>query len=440
MSIRCSVTSSLVSSIIFSRSGKGPTGPAGTGPVVRVTIGLPRRLLLGFASAVFVPVVALAQSSTAASSKAASSSALVEAIRSGVTARCAEAAGTVTCSVTASNGTLIEAFALENPGRLVADFKGNVRGAFKAPNSKPQVASKPDRGVKQVRFGLNGDVLRVVFDLSGTGASDGGAAAVSISKAANSTTFSFAAPRSTETTESVSTVSAQPSEAKPLKAEAPALAATAAPSPVPANTRAVPVVSPTALASFTPATSTPATSTPATVAPTKVATKAPATPSAAPSTPVPFPSARPTEQPRGTATKSAPAPVASSSSSVAEETPKASLATTTQTDRSVGSRIEKVTFEKVADGGSSIRVVLTGKPEVKVAKLDERTYEAVITGYQLAGRYLALPYFPPEDFAGVTHVKLSQKPDTVQVIIGVNRGVRITPVAKEGELVLRVSE
>jgi hypothetical protein len=414
MSVRCSVTSQLVSSILFSRCGQFRTVPALTIPVASLTMGLRRGLLLVFVSSVFFPAVALAQSSAAVSS-----SVLVEATRSGVTARCAETAGTVTCSVTASNGTLIEAFALENPGRLVADFKGNVSGAFKAPNSKPQLASKPDRGVKQVRFGLNGDVLRVVFDLGGAGSSDAGAATVSISKAANSTAFSFPALRSTQTTESVSRASAQPSETKP----SPALAATGAPSPVP-------VVNPTALPTFAPAT----------IAPTKVATKAPATPSAAPSTPVPSPSARPTEQPRVTATKSAPSAAASSSSSIAEETPKASLANATQTDRSVGLRIEKVTFEKVTDGGSSIRVALTGKPEVKVAKLDERTYEAVISGYQLAGRYLALPYFPPEDFAGVTHVKLSQKPDTVQVIIGVNRGVRITPVAKEGELILRVSE
>lgn len=102
-------------------------------------------------------------------------------------------------------------------------------------------------------------------------------------------------------------------------------------------------------------------------------------------------------------------------------------------------KVSKVVFES-GSSGSVVRILMGGKPEAKVSKLDERTYEVLIGGYTLAGKYLALPYFPPEDFGGVTHLKLLQKPDSVQIIVGINRGTKIVPLTKDGELSLRIIE
>ncbi len=331
--------------------------------------------------------------------------------KDGITAECRSGTTSVICEVAVESAVLTEAFTLQNPGRLVADFKPAAGTTIKAPSINTVSNKQANSSVKQIRFGLSAGTLRVVFDIDQ--AVSASIADAVITKGSGSAVFSIPVESNLSEVNSI------------------------APAPI----EPTPMVTPQT--SVSEASSSDVAATP-TIVPTEKPTKSP-TPSPTPkqtATPVATATALPTSTPRSTHTS---IPTATVSVPTPTITPVATVETPVLDSDSTAKsgKIEKVIFQKSSvaggdTGGSTIRITMGGKPEAKVSKLDDRTYEVLIGGFELAGKYLALPYFPPEDFGGVTHVKLVQKSKAVQIIVGINRGTRIVPITKDGELILKV--
>ena len=90
------------------------------------------------------------------------------------------------------------------------------------------------------------------------------------------------------------------------------------------------------------------------------------------------------------------------------------------------------------DQSPTIKFAISKRGEYRFSKLDEKSYELSLPGYNLAKNHLALPQFPPQDFNGITFVRAGKKNDTIQIIIGIERGTRLSPISKDNEILIRI--
>lgn len=290
-----------------------------------------------------------------------------------------------TSSTTAAPGKA-ESNVVESPKRLVVDLYG-----ISVPKNFTYLV-KDDAAVSQIRLGTHADKLRIVVDLSVQTAQ---VTNEELSKSGYRLSFTVAGGV-------LASSHATSPAAAPTSAPSPALGA---PKLIAVNTKAVPT--PTSMPSPSPA----ASATPTLAIPTLIASAPPATevlPSATP------PAPPPTVVPSYTAK-----PVSSSA---------------LLTDGAYV--LKQIGFDHVGlNKAPVIRFSLSKPSGYNLIKTDERRYELVFPSSKLESQALALPQFPPHDFIGFTLVQAREEGGAVHVSIGVENGIRISPVTK-GNLVL----
>jgi len=85
----------------------------------------------------------------------------------------------------------------------------------------------------------------------------------------------------------------------------------------------------------------------------------------------------------------------------------------------------------------AFRLVLKTRPQFKLTKKDEHSYTLTISECSIIADHLKLPYFPPQNLVGFTHILARENPGGIEVTIGVERGIRISAVAKDSAIVVR---
>jgi hypothetical protein len=89
------------------------------------------------------------------------------------------------------------------------------------------------------------------------------------------------------------------------------------------------------------------------------------------------------------------------------------------------------------DKAPVIRIALSGRSEYKLSKRDDRSFSLLLPDARLSNSGTGLPQFPPQDFNGLTFVLAAAKDNSVDISIGVERGIRVTAFAKDQEIWVR---
>ncbi len=106
-----------------------------------------------------------------------------------------------------------------------------------------------------------------------------------------------------------------------------------------------------------------------------------------------------------------------------------------------GQALQAILFERNPDNGEPlIKLRFSSRPRFLMTKSSERAYRLVVPDITLAGDQLALPFFPPQDFKGFTVVRAETRAKDVEIMIGVERGGRITPTTKDSEVWIQLAQ
>lgn len=283
----------------------------------------------------------------------------------------------------------VKHFSLDNPSRVVVDI-GIARSSVRSSTTPLSGAT-----LSGIRIGAHPDKIRIVFDLANA------IEPKFLPNSAGSLRILLGRPK----------VIPQVRGGQEVVPKTVAQAPTS--SPTPTSTKTV-------VSSATP------TQLPAPIVPTKLAV---ATPTAiiveeiaATPTPVP-PTFTPTSAPTPTVT------------SIASAQPRKTKAV------NLGSgaiAITSIAFDyNPVDKAPVIRVALSGRSEYKLSKRDERSFSLLLPDARLSNAGTGLPQFPPQDFNGLTFVLAAAKDNTVDISIGVERGIRVTAFVKDQEIWVR---
>ncbi|HMO01825.1 MAG TPA: hypothetical protein PKD37_02140 [Oligoflexia bacterium] len=101
--------------------------------------------------------------------------------------------------------------------------------------------------------------------------------------------------------------------------------------------------------------------------------------------------------------------------------------------------LTKIDFEYSKENKPIVKLYFNSKPSFSLSKLDQETYRLQIDNFDLAEEHLALPYFPPSDFIGLTTVlaePLSTPDRGLQIRIGIDRGTNIQAIPKENMIII----
>lgn len=90
------------------------------------------------------------------------------------------------------------------------------------------------------------------------------------------------------------------------------------------------------------------------------------------------------------------------------------------------------------DRAPLIRLLFQRKPEFRLVKKDEKSYQISISDCSLKHDFLSLPQFPPHDFIGLTLVSPKTDRGGVEILVGVERGIRISALPKDNEIWVRL--
>ncbi len=195
----------------------------------------------------------------------------------------------------------------------------------------------------------------------------------------------------------------------------------------PAVVVTMPQVTPTAMPEVTAAgtdTAAPLLQETPSVSPTATCTE---TPTAAPPTATATPHPTATRTPRPTATATA-LPTATGTA----QPDSSALPVTTAV------QVKKFEYEYEGNDRSPlIRIRLDTKTAFKLSKTADKLYSLSVPTGTFASPGLRLPQFPPRDFAGFTYLQGANQRGGIEVIIGVERGVRITATAQEQDILVR---
>lgn len=169
-----------------------------------------------------------------------------------------------------------------------------------------------------------------------------------------------------------------------------------------------------------------------TTAPKPLATPAVVIPGTATPTIIPTAASTPSPSPAPTETS---APTATPFPTV---TPSQTTPVPTLPPISSNTRISGLNFEYAGSERSpAIRINLDVRSEFKLSKTGEKTYTLSVPQASLGAPGLALAQYPPHDFIGFTFLQAQRKGEDVELTIGVERGIRITAVAQERDIVIR---
>jgi len=120
--------------------------------------------------------------------------------------------------------------------------------------------------------------------------------------------------------------------------------------------------------------------------------------------------------------------------------PTASAVTEVPAIKSITPGVQKISFQYADDQKTpGIEISLNGRPEFKLTRKGDREYQLVIQGSKLSGDYLSLAQYPPQDFDGFTHVMATNRKGNSEVIIGVERGTKLTAYTKDGNVWVKIA-
>lgn len=103
-----------------------------------------------------------------------------------------------------------------------------------------------------------------------------------------------------------------------------------------------------------------------------------------------------------------------------------------------GQSVRAISFDY--DGNVPVvKIKLKKRPQFELVKKEENTYRISIADAPLGDPGLALVQFPPHDFFGFTMVKSEARGSGTDILIGVERGVRISASPVDTEIWVRVS-
>ncbi len=345
----------------------------------------------------------------------------------------------VLVNIESAPGTKGAISSVDNPPRIIIDLPGSKIKANKT------IEATENPLVKSVRLGAHPNKIRIVIDLKGAALPK-----FTTSEKANFISIGILSPNSPSSPVTASTPAPVPTvEAAPAAVEPPP----AAPA-VPEETQALA----TPLAPSTTVTVT-TTTVPLTVPPTTLALP-PTTLPAAPATTLP---AAPKVEASASVQKKTLGEVLHEPFAAESATPVATPPPTVQ-EGEVGLKnssfvvaapteeaevekpaalepgVQKISFQYTDDQKTpGIKIDLNGRPEFKLLRKGDREYQLTIQGSKLAGDYLSLAQYPPQDFDGFTHLMATTRGQNSEIIIGVERSTKLTAFTKEGHIWIKVA-
>jgi hypothetical protein len=323
--------------------------------------------------------------------------------------------GVAQVSVTSDASREAAVFTVDNPARLVVDlpFQGSRAHALRKP---ARIESATNELLAAVRIAAHDTKVRIVFDLQGPTAPPYSIESRSkkltirlgtgvTGKSASSAPPSLSQPP--QRTKEPSSVPTTPQPSSPAKLvttptnQIEALAPASTPIPTPMPTLAPPPTSiPTAIAT----------------------TKALAVKTA--------PALSPTEN----------TPAAPATSAPQKVTNSQALSQTEKVEIIEGPALVGILFPThSASEAPTVRLTLNHRPRFRLGRRNEQSYRLRIEDCALATERVGLPFFPPQDFVGFTMIQASQVGSAVEVIIGADRGTRITATPDDSDILLRAN-
>lgn len=319
--------------------------------------------------------------------------------------------GLAQVSITSDASREAAVFTVDNPARLVVDlpFQGSRTHALRKP---ARIESANNELLAAVRIAAHDTKVRIVFDLQGATAPpysiESRSKKLTIRLGTGVTGKSASAPASLtqppqRTKEPTSTpVAPQPSSPAVLVTAPPNHSDAGAPTSTPA---------PTPMPTLAP---------PPTAIPTAIATAKAVTVKTEPVL-------SPTE-------------LAPATSAAQKLTTSQVLSQTEKVEIIEGPALVGILFPThSASEAPTVRLTLNHRPRFRLGRRNEQSYRLRIEDCSLATERVGLPFFPPQDFVGFTMIQASQVGSAVEVVIGADRGTRITATPDDSDILLRAN-
>lgn len=315
---------------------------------------------------------------------------------------CASPSLEQTISVTLStSGKLTHSvFPVENPARIVIDLPSSS-----APIKKELAVAK-NPWIRSIRIGSHPGKVRIVLDLVQDKIPE-----YSVGTQGNKLTLRIGIP-SESLIEAEAVASATGATPSP----------TTSPTPIPATPTPLPTVG-TPLqeqikissAARTAPRETPTATPSPSVTPNLTSVATVSTPTLLPATPSPTPLPTITATIMATITATNPTPISDG-----------------------GVRLDAIRFDIGNEATPpTIVLVLNSRPTFRLNKVDQRTYKIVVQGASLAREALALPFFPPQEFTGFSHVQSFQRNNHLEITIGTEFGTRLQALPQDNNILVR---
>ncbi|MCB0352138.1 MAG: AMIN domain-containing protein [Bdellovibrionales bacterium] len=105
-----------------------------------------------------------------------------------------------------------------------------------------------------------------------------------------------------------------------------------------------------------------------------------------------------------------------------------------------GQQLKTIVFGSASDEERSELILeLAVRPEFSLNQISPESFNIVLPRAKLAGKHLALPFFPPNRFMGLTMVKASQGEDGVEIELTVEHGSQVRAFARGKKLVVQTT-
>ncbi len=323
--------------------------------------------------------------------------------------------GVVQVSITSDASREAAVFTVDNPARLVVDlpFQGSRTHALRKP---ARIESTTNELLAAVRIAAHDTKVRIVFDLQGTTAppysieSRSKKLTIRLGTGVTGKSASSAAPNLSQPPQRTKETSSAPATPQP---SSPAVLVTTPPNQIEAGVHtSTPIPTPM-----------PTSAPPPTAIPTAIATtKALAVKTA--------PALSPTEH----------MPAAPATSAPQKATTSQALSQTEQVEIIEGPALVGILFQApAASEAPTVRLTLNHRPRFRLGRRNEQSYRLRIEDCALATERVGLPFFPPQDFVGFTMIQASQVGNAVEVVIGADRGTRITATPDDSDILLRAN-
>ena len=316
----------------------------------------------------------------------------------------ATSTNTIVVKIGSTVGLSAAVFTVDGPPRLVIDlpFNGNRSKVLRKP---VRLQSAPNSEVEAMRIAAHDDKIRIVVDLKGQ----------------------IAPPYSVESRSHdliIRLGGSIPPQPPSKVVGSPTVA-------VVTTVKAVPPTPPDPTAPPTPALTPVVVASPTS---TPIATSIPVPSIPAPSSTQSHPPATPRHSPAITQ------PPEVVEDTFLSATPRSALVISEKIEAIEGPSLVGILFSsKTINGEPAVRLTLNHRPRFRLSRRDQQSYRLRVEGCKLASSRVGLPFFPPQDFVGFTMIKAAEVGTGVDVIIGTDRGSRITATPDDSDILLKAS-